>query len=218
LLWAIGLLNLMPILAPVLAKLNWYWPAKIIYFVYSFFCHQLDWRSLHVFGFQYGWCARCTFIWLNVLLSGIFVKLFKVKRIKWYWVMVLILPVALDGIIQTVATILGFTSFNGIYYMSNDLVRMITGTMFGLGFGLWIWTNLEDAAELPAEKKVSAKKPLATWKIILIASAISFLFYVVAVFVWDRTSPNNRPENWLDFGVKIPVNQQDFLLRSKNTL
>ena len=219
LLWAIAALNALPILAPIMAKIGWYWPAKIIYFIYSFFCHQLHWRSLHVCDHQYGWCTRCTFIWLNILLAGIFVKIFKVKRIKWYWVLVLIAPVALDGIIQTVATIMGLTSFNGIYYMSNGLVRMITGTMFGLGFGLWIWTNMEDAVQTPTlEKKNQAKRPLAIWQIVIISAVLSALFYILAVFIWDRTSPNYRPANWLDFAVKTPVLQQDFLIRGKNTL
>ena len=156
-----------------MAAIGWYWPAKIIYFVYSFFCHQLHWRSMHVCDHQYGWCTRCTFIWFNVLLTGILVKFFKVKRIKWYWVLVLIMPVALDGIIQTIATLVGFTSFNIIYYMSNSLVRMISGTLFGLGFGLWIWSNMEYAAPPKDEAKNKANKSPSIWK----TKIIGFLIY-----------------------------------------
>ena len=115
-LWAVGILNVLPILAPILAYLKINFLAKAIYFVYSFFCHQLHWRSLHVCDHQYGWCSRCTFIWLNILFTGILVKFFKIKKVQWYWYAVFIMPLALDGIIQTIATLVGLTTISNIYY------------------------------------------------------------------------------------------------------
>ena len=39
-----------PFLAPLFARLGWDGPANAIYFVYSFFCHQLPERSYFLFG------------------------------------------------------------------------------------------------------------------------------------------------------------------------
>jgi len=41
-----------PFLAPIFMHLGWDGPAKAIYFVYSFFCHQLPERSYFLFGPQ----------------------------------------------------------------------------------------------------------------------------------------------------------------------
>jgi len=46
----LSLWNLLPWLAPVFMKLGWETPARGIYFLYSFFCHQLPQRSWFLFG------------------------------------------------------------------------------------------------------------------------------------------------------------------------
>lgn len=40
----------LPFLAPVLMHWGWAGPGKVIYFIYSFFCHQLPERSFFLFG------------------------------------------------------------------------------------------------------------------------------------------------------------------------
>jgi uncharacterized membrane protein len=210
-------LNILPILAPLLAKIGWYWPAKAIYTLYSLFCHQLHWRSLHVCDYQYGWCSRCTFMWLNILLSALAVKLLNLKKIKWYWAAVLIAPMALDGIVQTVATMLGFASFTSITYMSSNFMRMFTGSLFGLGFGLYIFTNLNEV--VLQEKNLKAAKP--AWgllRFVLISMLTSLLVYVSLVLIWDSSSSNYKPENIFDFSVRTPAQTQDFIVRGKNAL
>lgn len=47
-----GVLVELPLLAPVFMKLGWTTPAKVIYFIYSFLCHQLPQRSFFMFGSQ----------------------------------------------------------------------------------------------------------------------------------------------------------------------
>jgi uncharacterized membrane protein len=39
-----------PFLAPVLMKFGWDWGGRAIYFLYTFFCHQLPQRSFFIFG------------------------------------------------------------------------------------------------------------------------------------------------------------------------
>ena len=48
----LGFFTFLPILAPTFMKLGLTIPAKIIYWVYSFFCHQLPHRSFFFFGAQ----------------------------------------------------------------------------------------------------------------------------------------------------------------------
>lgn len=45
-----GLWVLLPFLAPVFIKFGWNSAGKAIYFIYSFFCHQLPERSFFLFG------------------------------------------------------------------------------------------------------------------------------------------------------------------------
>ena len=46
----LGLYVGLPFLAPVFMKMGWESPARLIYFTYSFFCHQLPQRSYFLFG------------------------------------------------------------------------------------------------------------------------------------------------------------------------
>lgn len=45
-----GIFVVLPFLAPVFMNLGWTAPAKAIYFIYSFLCHQLPQRSFFMFG------------------------------------------------------------------------------------------------------------------------------------------------------------------------
>jgi uncharacterized membrane protein len=46
----LGLYAGLPFLAPVFMKLGWQTPARMIYIIYSFLCHQLPQRSYFLFG------------------------------------------------------------------------------------------------------------------------------------------------------------------------
>lgn len=46
----LGLYAGLPFLAPVFMKLGWELPARLIYLIYSFLCHQLPQRSYFIFG------------------------------------------------------------------------------------------------------------------------------------------------------------------------
>lgn len=45
-----GIFVTLPWLAPLLMAMGWAWPGRAIYFIYSFFCHQLPERSWFLFG------------------------------------------------------------------------------------------------------------------------------------------------------------------------
>jgi uncharacterized membrane protein len=213
-LYFILLLNIFPFLAPVFAKLGWHIPAQLIYFVYSFFCHQLDWRSIHAFDYQYAWCARDTFIWLNILLMALATKRWNIKPLKWYWLIIFIIPIALDGGVQTIATLFGFYNSEPIY-MSTNLMRMLTGTFFGIGFGLWIMPNMMESTTSVKERKPFKYNLIF---IVFVLMLMNFILYIALTFIWDITSTVNKPKNMLDFAVKTPANAEEWLIRSKDTI
>ncbi len=45
-----GVFTILPWLGPIFMALGWYWPGRIVYFIYNFFCHQLPERSWFLFG------------------------------------------------------------------------------------------------------------------------------------------------------------------------
>jgi uncharacterized membrane protein len=47
---ALGVFNGLPFLAPVFMHLGWDGPGRVIYFIYSFLCHQMAQRSFFLFG------------------------------------------------------------------------------------------------------------------------------------------------------------------------
>lgn len=91
-------------------------------------CHQMPERSFFYKGYQFPICARCTGILLGYICAFIF--LFLNIHIKLYLCIIFIIPMTLDGLIQL------FTS-----YESNNLKRLLSGFMAGLGF-IWIILNI----------------------------------------------------------------------------
>lgn len=207
----------LPILAPILLKLNLEAPAKAIYLVYSFFCHQFATRSIHIYDFQYAWCARDTGIWLGMALVAWALKLKKVRPIKWYWVIPFVIPIALDGGIQTVFTMLNL-SYSGnlagiAVYSSNNLVRFLTGSFFGIGLSLWIsGTFIEDLiaeGSYVEEKKRQIKGKFKNLiydsqiKSIGLFMALLLSFYLFSIAIWKVTSVSILPTDIADSAVKL---------------
>jgi uncharacterized membrane protein len=197
---------LSPLLAPILLHFGIEAPAKFIYFIYSYTCHQLAHRSLHIFDYQCAWCTRDTFTWGAMAMLTILVPRLKIKPIKWYWVPVFLAPIALDGIIQTVSTFFGFGGASE-FYTSSNFTRALTGSLFGLGMGLIILPLLYD---LYLDKKVSEERSKYV-RIIFIVLPVMMLFYVIMVQVWDITSTEYKPDNFLDLAVRTPATEERWI-------
>lgn len=137
-------LNILPFLAPIFSYLGLTFLSEPIYFIYSFTCHQFHWRSIHIYDRQVAWCARDTFIWMSFLLVCLALKYdFLPKGLKWYWILPFMVPIALDGGFQTISTMLGFSSDTHLY-LSTNFMRMVTGSIFGIGLGLVIAPFLKE--------------------------------------------------------------------------
>jgi len=212
------ILNILPVLAPIFMHFNLVLPAKAIYFVYSFACHQIHWRSLHIYNYQCAWCARDTAIWFGVLVAVILVKLYKLKGLKWYQVAPFIIPIALDGGIQTIAS---FFTVGGAppIYVSTNLMRAVTGSIFGIGLGLAIMPVAMQLELTELKTKIQLFKnkiSLNQFQLMCLAFSGIMVVYVLMVQIWGITSTTNKPANFLDYAVKAPINNSLVIERRKD--
>jgi uncharacterized membrane protein len=197
----------LPILAPILSAIGFHSISKLIYFVYSFTCHQFASRSLFISDYQYAWCARDTGIWFGFLIAALLYKFGYLKKIKWYHFLIFLVPIAFDGGIQTLATIPNI-SVNGslstdIFYVSNNLFRFLTGAWFGIGLSLLLTPNIiqkEIRREEGESKQISKySKSLRLGALMLFI----FIIYFALVQIWSISSSEVKPANFLDSKPKI---------------
>ena len=215
-----GTLVSLPILAPIFLKLGLTAPAKIIYFIYSFFCHQFASRSIDIFDYQFAWCARDTGIWLGIFVTALLVKFNKLPKLRWYWTLPFIVPMGLDGGLQTIFTFLNINPMGDVtgspLYVSNNLSRFITGAIFGIGVGWWISQQLKIASQ---EGKVLKQEDLfpkfSNLKNYILSTIVLVLGLGVGYFglvtLWNVTSVKNKPLDALDSVSKSP--STDFFAR-----
>lgn len=216
----ITLLAITPILAPILLKLGESAPifetiAKVIYLIYSLTCHQFHHRSLHLFDYQFAWCARDTGIWLGILVVAIAARKSSFTGIKWYWVLPFIVLMALDGGIQTIATLIGIKAATvgspDILYVSNNLVRFLTGACFGVGVSLWLSPMLRETFKNNFEMKGKFKL-----KMLPVIAVVIMTIYAAFVQAWNLTSVDYKPTDILDTAVKTPSGE--FFARRANAV
>ena len=87
-------------------------------------CHQLPSRSLFIGRYQFPLCARCTGIWIGSILS-LYVLLYDITIKDMLTVLqlcILIIPMIIDGFVQLLTN-----------YESNNIKRLLTGILFGIG-------------------------------------------------------------------------------------
>jgi|GEM_PF-1051719 len=214
-------INVLPFLAPLFLHLGLELPAKIIYFIYSFMCHQIHWRSLHVYDHQCAWCARDMAIWGAILFIAILYKFVRMRGLKFYELIPFIIPIALDGGIQSiVSVIIGGNS--PPLYTSTNLMRALTGGFFGLGIGQFLIpmaaslsSDSYEEEEVRTEK--DNKKPFwNSLKATLFGMTFITTIFIIIVQIWRLTSPSYPPSNWLDSEVKYPGGGNLQVIRREN--
>ncbi len=207
-------MDVVAVLAPVLAYLGFDQIAHVIYFIYSFLCHQRPWRSLHLFDYQVAWCTRDTFTYLAMAVSAFLVVKSKIRSVRWYIPLLATLPFALDGTIQLIAEIRGVVNNEmTFFYSSTNLVRMLTGSIFGAGAGIWLFSMLEESIheEFGENKPVKKKGEVVRhFKYILFITAVCFILYVLFIQIWNITSVKYKPYGLFDNKRYYPgVNYED---------
>src|SRR6266702_307130 len=120
----LGLIVLIALLIPIRSYLGLDVVAKPLFFALHTICAQIPSHSFFILGHQLGLCARNLAIYSSTFLGGLVFVLGK-KRLPgipwWVWVLMM-LPMALDGTTQ----LFGWRE-------STWALRVITGTLFGLG-------------------------------------------------------------------------------------
>lgn len=131
-----GLYAGLPLLGPWLLSRGLTIPANAIYFFYGLLCHQMPERSFRVFGQKMCYCQRCCAIYSGVFLLGVLFPLLsgRIRPLRWRWMFLLWLPMALDG----------FTQLFGLRESTWEL-RVITGGLFALSC-VWVGFPLLERA------------------------------------------------------------------------
>jgi uncharacterized membrane protein len=210
-------INVLPVLAPVFQSWGWDLPARVIYFIYSFFCHQIHWRSLHIADHQCAWCARDMAIWGAFLVTATLIRVYQLKGLKWYQILPFMIPIGLDGGIQTIATGLGINNGEPLYISSN-LMRAITGSIFGMGLGATIMpviTKLE-LGKLRSQIRLGSGIVINQLFVFPIVFLTIMLGYLGLIGVWNLTSDQYLPSNTFDSAVKVPADPDLWLQRRAN--
>ena len=116
------------ILAPVLAALGYGGAARPIYRYFGLFCHQDPDRSFHLFGHQFACCERCAAIYGSMALFGLLFAFARgrARNPRYVELVLLVSPVVLDGM-----------AVGSGLYGGNVVMRVITGTLFGLAV-VWL--------------------------------------------------------------------------------
>jgi uncharacterized membrane protein len=108
--------------------------ARPIYFALHLICAQIPSHSFYIFGHPLGMCERNFSIYASMFVGSLLFVLSR-RRLPglpwWLWALTL-LPIALDG----------FTQMFG-WRESTPLLRVLTGTIFGLGNVLFVLPLIE---------------------------------------------------------------------------
>ena len=101
-------------------------------------CHGMVTRSLDLFGVPMPICARCTAIYAGLLAGIVAFRLIPLlrERVMRGIALAAVLPLAVDGL----------TQLSGLRESTNEL-RIATGLVAGLAFGLWILSAVERQGE-----------------------------------------------------------------------
>jgi uncharacterized membrane protein len=93
---------------------------EVVYHSGDQMCHQKGARSFIVFDNQMSYCARCFGIFLGLAL-GAAIATFVWIDLKWWLLVLGIIPIGLDGGLQLITS-----------YESNNVLRIFTGSLLGV--------------------------------------------------------------------------------------
>lgn len=91
-------------------------------------CHQAPTRCLWIFGSNTALCSRCLGIFFALLMTGLYFGIKGADCVFWKTAILLNLPALIDG----------YTQLRG-WRMSNNLLRLGTGLMAGVGAGVFLF-------------------------------------------------------------------------------
>jgi uncharacterized membrane protein len=199
-----GLWVWLPLLAPVLMHIGWSGAGRLIYLVYSFFCHQLPERSFFFFGskpmyslveiqaawqnttnpmllrrfignesmgWKVAWSDRMISFYTSMWAFAVAWQALrhKIRALTWWGLLLLLLPILIDGGSHAISDLYGIgqgfrdtnhwlvaltrDAFPVGFYIGdawgsfNSWMRLITGTLAGLGIVWFIFPHMEASFE-----------------------------------------------------------------------
>jgi len=105
-------------------------------------------------GYKVAFCIRDVFLYGGMGFSGILASTMKAKfSLPWWGLLLSAAPMAIDGLTQFASEFLYMTQNSwGIslakpYYLSNNVTRAVTGILFGVGVGFFIFSELKTAIQ-----------------------------------------------------------------------
>ncbi len=105
--------------------------ASILYLGFSRVCHQLDSRSLHLFGAKFGVCVRCTSIYFSFFAGVVlypFIRPLKLGILPGLgWMALAVGPMVVDAALNDLGIL-----------QSNEVSRVVTGSISGFVFAFFI--------------------------------------------------------------------------------
>lgn len=141
--------------------------AGVIKFLYHFICHQFPRRSLFVLGYQMAVDARSFALYVAFLAGGIAFGRArrKLKPLPLWLYGLFMLPIAVDGFSQ----LFGVPMPRGIgpgwqllwTVESNNVLRVITGSIFGLASALYIYPRVQEVRDATEEYGNALKQSAA---------------------------------------------------------
>ncbi|MCL2529872.1 MAG: DUF2085 domain-containing protein [Coriobacteriia bacterium] len=149
---------------------------QILNFFGHGFCHQYSERSLEVGELFFCVCARCTGIYLGLIITLVVAALVysrrsesKAARQKWAIVVgvVLVIPMSIDG----------GGSYAGLFETTN-LNRYITGYLSGMGLGIIASGGLVSILPRSSQSQRAISTPAWLTAVLLISAAAGALFYL----------------------------------------
>ncbi|HKD77332.1 MAG TPA: DUF2085 domain-containing protein [Ktedonobacterales bacterium] len=140
--WGLGIIILGALTIPIIAYLGIQPLANRLLGFYHPICDQIPSHSFFICDHQVGICARCLALYGSIWLGtfGFRIGRRRIPRLPWYGLILFTLPMALDGGTQ----LFGWRE-------SNNLLRVITGVLFGIGMCWFSLTLLQSAIDdMPA--------------------------------------------------------------------
>ena len=134
--WTFGLLVVLAwillIVALPIAKANGLVTiSSPLYYFFSFICHQIPDRSLHIAGEQFAVCTRCFGVYSGLLFGFIIYPLWRniaeIEPLPKFWLFLSLIPMTIDWSL----------TFFGIWENTN-LSRFLTGMIVGVACSTFI--------------------------------------------------------------------------------
>jgi len=128
---AIFIWLLLIVSAPVFKIIGTEAISSTLYYFFSFLCHQIPERSLHISGGQFAVCSRCFGVYGGLLLGFAIYPLWRdfdeIRPLPRAWLILALVPISIDW----------FLKFLGIWE-NTQLSRLLTGMIVGAACSMFI--------------------------------------------------------------------------------